>query len=71
MKYFILNKNKEFKQIMKYLIEKEGLPKIQRRLDIFSNYDNSRIEILNNEVTYRKDDRLRKIYIHNKILWDY
>lgn len=68
MKYFILNKNKEFKQIMKYLIEKEGLPKIQRRLDIFSNYDNSRIEILNNEVTYRKDDRLRKIYIHNKNL---
>lgn len=67
MNYFILNNNK-YKSLIKDLIEMNGLPMIQRRLDIFSNYDNSRIEILNNEVSFRKNDRLQKIYIDNKNL---
>ena len=66
MKYFILNKNTQIKKIMHFLIEKESLPKIQRRLNIFSEDDNFRIEIVNNEVSYRKNDRFKKVFVVNK-----
>lgn len=65
MRYFILNKNNQIKNIIKFLIKKDGLPKIQRRLNIFSD-ENFRIEILNNKICYRKNDRSKQIYIDNK-----
>lgn len=68
MKYFILNKNNKLKKIIQYLIEKENLPKIQRRLNIFSEDDNYRIEIVNNEVSYRKKLRLKRVFVINKNL---
>lgn len=68
MKYFILNKNNKLKKIIQYLIEKENLPKIQRRLNIFSEDDNYRIEIVNNEVSYRKNERLKRVFVINKNL---
>lgn len=68
MKYFILNKNNKLKKIIQYLIEKDSLPKIQRRLNIFSEDDNYRIEIVNNEVSYRKNERLKKVFVVNKNL---
>ena len=66
MKYFILNKDNKLKKILKFLIKKENLPKLQRRLNIFCEDDDSRIEIINNEISYRKNDRLKKVYIINK-----
>lgn len=68
MKYFVINNKKDLKKIINFLIIKDGLPMIQRRLDIFSEFDNSRIEILNNEVNYRKNGRLKKVFIINKNL---
>lgn len=68
MKYIVLNKKEQIKKVIEYLVSKEGLPKIQRRLNIFSKDETYRIEIVNNEVSYRKNERLKKIYIENKNL---
>ena len=66
MQYLVLKDNRKIKSIINYLIEKESLPKIQRRLNIFSKNDSFQIDILNNTISYRKNDRLKKVYIRNK-----
>ena len=66
MKYLILNNKKKIKSIIKYLIEKDSLPKIQQRLNIYPEDDTFQIEILDNKINYRKDNRLKAINIRNK-----
>ena len=66
MKYLILNNKKKIKSIINYLAKKGSLPKIQRRLNIFAEDDTFRIEILNNKISFRKEDRTKTIYIENK-----
>jgi len=66
MIYFVLNKGNKLKHILKFLIEKDSLPRIQRRLNVFSIEDDFRIEIKNNQISYRKNDRLKKVYVLNK-----
>ena len=68
MKYFILSKKNKLNAVLNFLIERDNLPKIQRRLNIFSEDDNYRIEIVNNEVSYRNNSRLKKVYVSNKNL---
>lgn len=68
MKYLILNNKSEIKSIINYLIDKECLPKIQRRLNIFAEYDTFQIEILNNKISYRKNNRQKTIFLKNKNL---
>lgn len=66
MKYLILNNKKKIKNIIDYLIDKNSLPKIQRRLNIYPEDDTFQIEILDNKINYRKDNRLKTITIKNK-----
>lgn len=66
MKYLILNNKKKIKNIIDYLIDKDSLPKIQRRLNIYPEDDTFQIEILDNKINYRKDNRLKSITIKNK-----
>lgn len=66
MKYLILTNGKKIKNIVDYLIDKYSLPKIQRRLNIYPEDDTFQIEILNNVINYRKDNRLKAITIKNK-----
>lgn len=68
MQYLIINKKSQTKNIIKYLIGQEGLPKIERRLNIFSEDDTFQIEIINNKISYRKKNRQKTIYIKNKNL---
>ncbi len=68
MQYLILNNKRTIKKVIDYLIEKESFPKIQRRLNIFEENQSFRIEILNNVICYRKNDRLKTIFIKNKNL---
>ncbi len=66
MKYLILNNKKKTTKIINYLIEKESLPKIHRRLNIYTEDDTFQVEILDNKVSYRKSNRQKTIYIKNK-----
>lgn len=66
MKYLILNNKRKIKSVINYLIDKESLPKIQRRLNIFAEDDTFQIELLNNKISYRKNNRLKTIFIKNK-----
>lgn len=66
MQYLILNNKKKIKEIINYLIEIDSLPQIQRRLNIFAEDDTFRIEILNNTISYREQNRQKAIYINNK-----
>ncbi len=66
MKYLILNNKRKIKSIINYLIDKESLPKIKRRLNIFAEDDTFQIEILNNKISYRKNNRLKTIFVKNK-----
>ncbi len=68
MKYLILSNKKKTKKIINYLIEKESLPKIHRRLNIYAADDTFQIEILDNKISYRKSDRQKAIYVKNKNL---
>ena len=66
MKYLILNNKKKIKSIINYLVNNGSLPQIQRRLNIFAEDDTFQIEILNNEISYRRNNRLKAIYVKNK-----
>ncbi len=66
MKYLILNNKRKIKSIINYLIDRDSLPKIKRRLNVFSEDDTFRVEIVNNKISYRKDNRQKTIYIKNK-----
>lgn len=66
MKHLILNDKNKSKCILNYLIERESLPKIQRRLNIFVEDDTFQIEIFDNIISYRKNNRLKTIYVKNK-----
>lgn len=68
MKYLIINSKKKTKSIIDYLIKKDALPKIHRRLNIYSEDNTFQIEILNNKISYKKNNRLKTIYIKNKNL---
>ena len=68
MEYLILNNKRKIKSIINYLIDKKSLPKIQRRLNIFAEDSTFQVEILNSRISYRKDNRLKTIYIKNKNL---
>jgi len=68
MKYLIINSKKKTKSIIDYLSKKETLPKIHRRLNIYSEDNTFQIEILNNKISYKKNNRLKTIYIKNKNL---
>ena len=68
MKYLIVNSKRKIKNIVNYLIEHESLPQIHRRLNIFSVDNTFQIEILDNKVSLRKNERLKSIYIKNKNL---
>lgn len=68
MNYIILNNTKDEKKVINYLIKIYGLPKIQRRLNIFSEDDVYRIEIVNNKVIYRVNNRSKYIIVENKNL---
>ena len=66
MKYLILNNKRKIKSIINYLVNNGGLPQIQRRLNVFAEDDTFQIEILNNEISYRRNNRLKAIYVKNK-----
>ena len=66
MKYLILNNKRKIKTIINYLVNNGSLPQIQRRLNIFAEDDTFQIEILNNEISYRRNNRLKAIYVKNK-----
>ena len=66
MKYLILNNKRKIKSIINYLVNNGSLPQIQRRLNIFAEDDTFQIEILNNEISYRRNNRLKAIYVKNK-----
>ncbi len=66
MKHLILNGKSKVKSIVSYLITRESLPKIQRRLNIYPLNDSFQIEIINNIIKYRKEGRTKQIYIKNK-----
>lgn len=66
MKYLIVNGKRKIKGIINYLIQHESLPQIQRRLNIFAVDNTFQIEILNNKISLRKNDRSKSIYIKNK-----
>lgn len=68
MKYLILKNKKKIKSVINYLINLDGLPQIRRRLNIFSADDEFQIEILDNKVSYRKENRQKAIFIENKNL---
>lgn len=68
MKYLIINNKKKIKKIIDFLTKFDSLPKIQRRLNIYSEDNIFQIEILNNKVSYKKNNRLKTIYIKNKNL---
>lgn len=66
MKHLILNNKRITKKIINYLIEKESLPQIQRRLNIYPVDDSFQIEIINNIIKYRKEGRTKQIFVKNK-----
>ena len=66
MKYLISNSKTKTKSIINYLIKYESLPKIQRRLNIYPLDDSFQIEIIDNIIKYRKEGKIKQIYIKNK-----
>lgn len=66
MKHIILNNKKQIKKIINYLIEKENLPTIHRRMNIYPEDNSFQIEIIDNIIKYRKYNRLKSVYINNK-----
>lgn len=68
MKYLIINENKNLKSIIRYLNNKLGLPKIHRRLNIFSVEDDMQIEILDNKIYYVDESKKKFNFIKNKNL---
>ena len=68
MKYLIINNKNKTKSVIDFLSKKEYLPKVHRRLNIYSEDNTFQVEILNNRISYKKNDRLKRIYIKNKNL---
>ncbi len=68
MKYLILENNCNLPEIIDYLIEEFGLPKIQRRLNIYSVDDDVQVEILNNKIFFGDTSRKKYNFIKNKNL---
>lgn len=66
MKYLIIEDKKKINDITKYLIERLGLPKIQRRLNIYSLDKDIQIELLNNRILLSNLSKRKNIYIKNK-----
>jgi len=66
MKYLIINDKRKLKRIINYLIDKESLPKVQRRLNIFASDDSYQVEVLNNVISYRTKNRSKSIFVKNK-----
>lgn len=69
MKYFILEDEIILNNVIDYLVKKDNLPQIQRRLNLYAS-DGSGIEIqiLNNKVKYRQNSSGKFIYVKNKNL---
>lgn len=69
MKYLILENKIILKDVLNYLIQIDGLPKIQRRLNLYASDDSGlEIEIINNKVSYRYLHNGKFIYVKNKNL---
>ena len=68
MKYLIIPENKNLKKIITYLNKKLGLPKIHRRLNIFSAEEDMQIEILDNKIYYIDNAKKKFNFIKNKNL---
>lgn len=66
MKHLLIKNKKELKEIIEYLIAVDTLPKINTRLNIFSEDDEIKVEIIGNELTFRKNERSKQIKIKNK-----
>lgn len=68
MKYLIIDENINIKNIIFYLNNKLGLPRIHRRLNIFSTNDDMQVEILDNNIYYVDDSKKKFNFIKNKNL---
>ena len=68
MKYLIIDENINVKNIISYLNNKLGLPRIHRRLNIFSTNDDMQVEILDNNIYYVDDSKKKFNFIKNKNL---
>ena len=66
MKYLIVEDKNMILDITKYLTKKLGLPKIQRRLNIYSLDKDIQIELLNNKIILSNLSKRKDIYIKNK-----
>lgn len=68
MKYLVIDENIDLKVIINYLNNKLGLPKIHRRLNIFSINEDMQIEILDNKIYYVDDSKKKFNFVKNKNL---
>lgn len=68
MKYLILKSENELFEIIDYLIQKNGLPQIQRRLNIYSVENDIQVEILNNKIFFGDSSRNKYNFVKNKNL---
>lgn len=68
MKYIIIDEEINLKKIIAFLNNKLGLPKIHRRLNIFSIQDDMQIEILDNKIYYVDNSKRKYNFIKNKSL---
>ncbi len=69
MKYIILENTEILVSVLDYLVEKVGLPSIQRRLNIYPEKDDGlQIEAANNKVYFRDSYQNKFVYVKNKNL---
>lgn len=68
MKYIVLENENRITEIIDFLIKENGLPKIQRRLNIYSVEDDVQIEILNNKICFRDSFQHKYVFVKNKNL---
>lgn len=66
MKHIIVNNKSKIHKIISYLIEKESLPTIHVRLNIYPEDESFQIEVVDNTIKYRNSNKNKTIYIKNK-----
>lgn len=66
MKYIIIENKNNLEEIKNILIEKIGLPSIQRRINCYSANDELQVEIVNNKISFRESNQNKSIFVKNK-----
>lgn len=68
MRYLVLKDSDNISEIIAYLLENLGIPKIQRRMNIYSEEENFQLEFLDNKVFWGNLSNRKKIFLKNKNL---